>query len=111
MLALPRTSIFFRDIFRRARHAGRFANRGDGGSGRREIALREFEDRAGKTHQRCIERARFRRPVVPGDTLTLERRAANRKQSAENGVARVDEQITASRNYVHHRRPRKFEEK
>src|SRR6476661_15558 len=37
------------------------------------LALREFEDRSSKIpFFSGIESARFRRPVVPGDTLTLE---------------------------------------
>ncbi len=62
------------------------------------LALREFEDRAGKIpFFSGIERARFRRPVVPGDTLTLEvvaLRIGSKVQKMQ-GVARVDGQITA----------------
>src|SRR5687767_15445211 len=37
------------------------------------LALREFEDRESKIpYFSGIEKARFRRPVVPGDTLRLE---------------------------------------
>jgi len=62
------------------------------------LALREFEDRAGKIpFFSGIERARFRRPVVPGDTLTLEvvaLRIGSKVQKMQ-GIARVDGQITA----------------
>ena len=62
------------------------------------LALREFADRAGKIpFFSGIERARFRRPVVPGDTLTLEviaLRIGSKVQKMQ-GVARVDGQITA----------------
>lgn len=62
------------------------------------LALREFADRAGKIpFFSGIERARFRRPVVPGDTLMLEvvaLRIGSKVQKMQ-GVARVDGQITA----------------
>ena len=62
------------------------------------LALREFADRDGKIpFFSGIERARFRRPVVPGDTLTLEviaLRIGSKVQKMQ-GVARVDGQITA----------------
>ncbi len=62
------------------------------------LALREFADRAGKIpFFSGIERARFRRPVVPGDTLTLEviaLRIGSKVQKMQ-GVARVDGQVTA----------------
>ncbi len=62
------------------------------------LALREFEDRAGKIpFFSGIERARFRRPVVPGDTLILEviaLRIGSRVQKMQ-GIAKVDGQITA----------------
>ncbi len=62
------------------------------------LALREFEDR----HEKIpffsgIEKARFRRPVVPGDTLMLEvtaLRIGSRVQKMR-GVATVDGNITA----------------
>jgi 3-hydroxyacyl-[acyl-carrier-protein] dehydratase len=62
------------------------------------LALREFADRAGKIpFFSGIERARFRRPVVPGDTLTLEVIALRigSKVQKMRGIARVDRQITA----------------
>ncbi len=62
------------------------------------LALREFEDRANKIpFFSGIEKARFRRPVVPGDTLVLEvvaLRIGSRVQKMQ-GIARVDDQITA----------------
>ena len=62
------------------------------------LALREFEDRAGKIpFFSGIENARFRRPVVPGDTLELEviaLRIGSRVQKMQ-GFARVDGKITA----------------
>ena len=62
------------------------------------LALREFSDRAGKIpFFSGIERARFRRPVVPGDTLVLEviaLRIGSKVQKMQ-GIARVDGQITA----------------
>ena len=62
------------------------------------LALREFEDRADKIpFFSGIDKARFRRPVVPGDTLVLEvvaLRIGSRVQKMQ-GIARVDGQITA----------------
>lgn len=62
------------------------------------LALLEFEDRAGKIpFFSGIENARFRRPVVPGDTLVLEVipiRIGTKVQKMR-GEARVDGQITA----------------
>lgn len=62
------------------------------------LALREFEDRDDKIpFFTGIDNARFRRPVVPGDTLTLEvtaLRIGSRVQKM-HGVASVDGQITA----------------
>lgn len=62
------------------------------------LALREFEDRADKIpFFSGIDKARFRRPVVPGDTLFLEvvaLRIGSKVQKMQ-GVARVDGQITA----------------
>ena len=62
------------------------------------LALREFEDRANKIpFFSGIDKARFRRPVVPGDTLTLEviaLRIGSKVQKMQ-GIARVDGQITA----------------
>ena len=62
------------------------------------LALREFEDRADRIpFFSGIEKARFRRPVVPGDTLVLEviaLRIGSKVQKMQ-GIARVDGQITA----------------
>jgi len=61
------------------------------------LALREFEDRAAKIPLFSgIEKARFRRPVVPGDTLTLEVIAlrAGRKIQKMRGIATVDGKVT-----------------
>ncbi len=62
------------------------------------LALREFEDRSGKIpYFSGIEKARFRRPVVPGDTLTLEVTAIRigSKVQKMRGLAKVDGQVTA----------------
>ncbi len=62
------------------------------------LALREFDDRDAKIpYFSGIESARFRKPVVPGDTLELEvvaLRIGNKIQRMK-GIARVDGQITA----------------
>ena len=62
------------------------------------LALREFENRGEKIpFFSGIESARFRRPVVPGDTLMLEvtaLRIGSRVQKMR-GVASVDGNITA----------------
>ncbi len=62
------------------------------------LALREFEDRGSKIpFFSGIEKGRFRRPVVPGDTLTLEvtaLRIGSRVQKMR-GEARVDGQLAA----------------
>jgi beta-hydroxyacyl-ACP dehydratase FabZ len=62
------------------------------------LALREFDDRDKKIpFFSGIENARFRRPVVPGDTLTLEvvpMRLGSRVQKMR-GLARVDGQLVA----------------
>ena len=62
------------------------------------LALREFEDRDAKIpFFTGIDNARFRRPVVPGDTLRLEvtaLRIGNKVQKM-HGAASVDGQITA----------------
>jgi 3-hydroxyacyl-[acyl-carrier-protein] dehydratase len=62
------------------------------------LALREFEDRDDKIpFFSGIENARFRRPVVPGDTLMLEvtaLRIGSRVQKMR-GVATVDGNVTA----------------
>ena len=62
------------------------------------LALREFENRDSKIpFFSGIEQARFRRPVVPGDTLTLEVTAIRigTKVQKMRGEAKVDGQITA----------------
>lgn len=62
------------------------------------LALREFEDRDAKIpYFSGIESARFRKPVVPGDTLELEVVALRigSKIQRMKGIARVDGQITA----------------
>jgi 3-hydroxyacyl-[acyl-carrier-protein] dehydratase len=62
------------------------------------LVLREFEDRNSKIpFFSGIEKARFRRPVVPGDTLTLEVVAlrTGSKVQKMRGTAKVDGQITA----------------
>lgn len=62
------------------------------------LALREFENRDEKIpFFSGIENARFRRPVVPGDTLMLEvtaLRIGSRVQKMR-GVATVDGKVTA----------------
>lgn len=62
------------------------------------LALREFENRDEKIpFFSGIESARFRRPVVPGDTLMLEVIAlrVGSKVQKMRGIARVDGNITA----------------
>ena len=62
------------------------------------LALREFEDRENKIpYFSGIENARFRRPVVPGDTLVLEVTAIRigSKVQKMRGEAKVDGQVTA----------------
>ena len=62
------------------------------------LALREFEDRNAKIpFFSGIESARFRKPVVPGNTLELEVIALRigSKVQKMKGIARVDGQITA----------------
>lgn len=62
------------------------------------LALREFEDRENKIpFFSGIEKAKFRRPVVPGDTLTLEVKALRIGSKVQKmyGEARVDGQIAA----------------
>ncbi len=62
------------------------------------LVLREFEDRSNKIpFFSGIEKARFRRPVVPGDTLTLEVFAlrTGTKVQKMRGEARVDGNLTA----------------
>jgi len=60
------------------------------------LALREFADRESKIpFFTGIETARFRRPVVPGDTLRLEVTAlrVGSKVQRMKGVATVDDQV------------------
>lgn len=62
------------------------------------LALREFEDRDAKIpFFSGIENARFRRPVVPGDTLRLEVVAlrVGSKVQKMRGVATVDGNVAA----------------
>jgi len=62
------------------------------------LALREFEDRDDKIpFFSGIDSAKFRRPVVPGDTLRLEVTALRigSKVQKMRGVATVDGQVTA----------------
>lgn len=62
------------------------------------LVLREFEDRDAKIpFFSGIENAKFRRPVVPGDTLRLEVTAlrTGRKVQKMRGVATVDGQVVA----------------
>ena len=62
------------------------------------LVLREFEDRENKIpFFSAIEYAKFRRPVVPGDTLMLEVTAlrVGSKVQKMRGIASVDGQVTA----------------
>lgn len=62
------------------------------------LALREFEDRSNKVpFFTGIEHGRFRRPVVPGDTLTLEVTAIRigSKVQKMRGEAKVNGQLAA----------------
>ena len=62
------------------------------------LALREFEDRSNKIpFFSGIDKAKFRRPVVPGDTLFLEVTAIRigSKVQKMRGEAKVDGKITA----------------
>jgi len=62
------------------------------------LALREFEDRDAKIpFFTGIEEAKFRTPVVPGDTLTLEVTALRigSKVQKMKGVASVDGRVSA----------------
>lgn len=62
------------------------------------LALREFEDREKKIpFFSGIENARFRRPVVPGDTLVLEVTAlrTGSKIQKMKGIASVNGNVTA----------------
>ena len=67
------------------------------------LALREFEDRESKIpFFTGIDNAKFRRPVVPGDTLRLEVTALRigSKVQKMHGVASVDGQVTAEAEIV-----------
>lgn len=62
------------------------------------LALREIEDRDKKLVLFSgIDNARFRRPIVPGDTLTLEVTALRFRQRAQRmrGEAKVNGQLVA----------------
>jgi beta-hydroxyacyl-ACP dehydratase FabZ len=62
------------------------------------LVLREFEDRDNKIpFFSGLDNAKFRRPVVPGDTLRLEVTAlrVGSKVQRMRGVASVDGQVTA----------------
>jgi len=62
------------------------------------LALREFEDRDKRIpFFSAIDKAKFRRPVVPGDTLVLEVVAlrTGSKIQRMKGIAMVDGQVTA----------------
>lgn len=62
------------------------------------LALREIEDRETRIpFFTGIDNARFRRPVVPGDTLRLEVTAirVGNRVNKMHGVATVDGQVTA----------------
>ena len=67
------------------------------------LALREFEDRDNKIpYFTGLENCRFRRPVVPGDTLTLEVTALRigSKVQKMKGVASVDGQVAAEAEII-----------
>ena len=62
------------------------------------LVLKSIEDRASKLVLLvAVENARFRRPVVPGDTLRLEMKLLKRKATVAkmSGIATVDGQIVA----------------
>ncbi len=62
------------------------------------LVLKNMEDRQNKLVLLvAIENARFRRPVVPGDTLRMEMKVIKRKASVAKmaGVATVDGQVVA----------------
>src|SRR3982751_3653731 len=62
------------------------------------LVLKSIEDRANKLVLLvAIENARFRRPVVPGDTLRMEMKILKRKASVAkmSGVATVDGVVVA----------------
>ena len=62
------------------------------------LVLKSMPDRANKLVLLvAIENARFRRPVVPGDTLRMEMKVIKRKASVAKmaGIATVDGQVAA----------------
>ena len=62
------------------------------------LVLKSIENRASKLVLLvAVENARFRRPVVPGDTLRLEMKLIRRKATVAkmSGVATVDGQVVA----------------
>ena len=62
------------------------------------LALREFDDRDGKIPFFAgIEKARFRKPVVPGDTLFLEVKALRMGNKVQKmfGEAKVNGEVVA----------------
>src|SRR5262252_7305852 len=62
------------------------------------LVLKSLEDRANKRVLLvAIENARFRKPVVPGDTLRMEMKVLKRKATVAKmaGVATVDGQVVA----------------
>jgi beta-hydroxyacyl-ACP dehydratase FabZ len=78
------------------------------------LALREFEDRDSKIpFFTGIESARFRRPVVPGDTLRLEVIAlrVGSKVQRMKGIASVDGQTACEAEILSIIADRKTEEK
>jgi len=67
------------------------------------LALREFEDRENKIpFFTGIESARFRRPVVPGDTLRLEVIAlrVGTKVQRMKGIATVDDKVACEAEII-----------
>ena len=67
------------------------------------LALREFEDRESKIpFFTGIESARFRRPVVPGDTLRLEVIAlrVGTKVQRMKGIATVDDKVACEAEII-----------
>ena len=77
------------------------------------LALREFENREEKIpFFTGIEGARFRRPVVPGDTLRLEVTALRigSKVQKMKGIATVDGQVTCEAEILSIIADRKTEE-
>jgi 3-hydroxyacyl-[acyl-carrier-protein] dehydratase len=62
------------------------------------LALREFEDREGKIPFFAgLDKVKFRKPVVPGDTLVLEVKALRMGNKVQKmwGEAKVNGEITA----------------